>query len=211
MDKTNILYLVVGWLSGILGQIIFWWNSRCHRKNDVEILILSELKDIAFRLSCACHRIQTHFGFENRETLEWLKSKYLKYGGESSRGTIEAIDKLLEYPDEHIRQAAGLMGADEQTGLSIKKISLSLTDSVVTNLSLFDMRFQKRVIDIRYQINVLNQEIENAEYYHRLTFDPSRMKVNAQAIRENIETIYINIPHISRMIIEKIEEILDKK
>jgi len=210
MEQNNIIYITIGWLLGVLSQIIVSVNAKYRKRQDVKTLLFSELRDIAFRLSAGCYTIQAHFGIENKETLTWLKSKHIKYGDESSRKTIEAIERMLKYTDEQIQKGAILLKANEGIGLSLKKFAFSSADSIIESLSLFNSEFQRDIIEIKFQINALNQEIENAEYYHRLTFVPSNMETNAEAIKGNIKAIYMRVVDMSKQIVMKIEEVLEK-
>jgi len=59
------------------------------------------------------------------------------------------------------------------------------------------------------QMNILNEENENAMFHFRLTFDASCMETNKDIIQANLKSAYTNIGKRCRDIVEKIGKILE--
>lgn len=78
----------------------------------------------------------------------------------------------------------------ENIGLSLKTYSLPFIESIVEHLSIFNSKFQRDILEVREQINILNEEVENAMFYFRLTLDTSCMNTNKDIIRSNINNSY---------------------
>jgi hypothetical protein len=209
MEKISVEYVALGWLFGILSQIVILWNIRSHNKKDVRVLIFSELKDTAFRLTASCHKIQAHLGITDKETLAWRAAMYRKYGDESTNKINNELDeKLKEVTNEQVKLASYILKAEKTMGLSLKKCQLFSTGSMLDNLHLFNAKFQKNLIDIKFLINVLNEEIENGIYFHRLTFDASAMNINGDIIFGNMKSAYEKIMKIEKQIVDKIDAFL---
>ncbi|MCK5580315.1 MAG: hypothetical protein KAJ18_03490 [Candidatus Omnitrophica bacterium] len=209
MDKTNSLYLVLGWLGAILSQIIIWWNVRCHKKRDACLLLFSELRDIASRLIATYSKIQIHLGEHDKEALTWRSVMSKKYADKQTWAIFKEFDeKIKSATDEEIKLASQILKADGEISLSLKEYQLFSSNYILENLSLFDSAFQKKILDIKFQVNVFNEEVKNAIYFYRLTFDVSSMNVNKDTILENMRSTYLTLMKISRDITEKIDGVL---
>lgn len=101
-----------------------------------------------------------------------------------------------------------MLKAAENIILSLKTYSLPFIESILEHLSVFDSKFQRDILEVRDQISILNEEIENAMSYSRLTFDPSSMDTNKDIISTNINSSYNNIGERCRIIVDKINKIL---
>lgn len=55
--------------------------------------------------------------------------------------------------------------------MSFKKFPLSVIDANISNTYLLDNHFLTQLLDIRFQVNVLNEEIEIAYNDRNLTFN----------------------------------------
>ncbi|MBL7130425.1 MAG: hypothetical protein ISS45_03330 [Candidatus Omnitrophica bacterium] len=189
----EIVYIFCGWILGLLGQPIVSKIEKYYRRNDLKIAIYSELKNLGVRLAAVCYKIEMHLGIRDKSTLRWVKSIYERYRVDYPKGLSEAIEKLLQSPDEQFNIATNLFKGDETIGLSLKTYSLPFSESIVEHLSIFNSKFQRDIFEIRAQISILNEEVENAMFYFRLTFDPSCMNTNKDIIRSNINNGYKEI------------------
>lgn len=199
------------WVNTILGCIIPWYQKKSDRKI-LKVAIFSELKNLKIKLVGACYLIQMALGdSEARVTLRWLKNIYEKnLTGDWPKELLEAMDKIQEIPDELYNTLAGSFKASKDSCLNIKKYSLPFIESVSGQLSIFDSGFQRAILEIRDQLNFLNGEIENLQFYYRLTFNPESMDRNKDIIRANINKGYKEIIKRCSFIVDKIDKILDK-
>ena len=88
-------------------------------------------------------------------------------------------------------------------------MTLPYITSILSDLSVFDSLFQNSIVEIYSQINIFNEEIEIARYYYQLTFNPSCMDVNKDIINGNLKDCYNNIQNRVRLIVDKINIILE--
>ncbi|MCK5580274.1 MAG: hypothetical protein KAJ18_03280 [Candidatus Omnitrophica bacterium] len=101
------------------------------------------------------------------------------------------------------------MKAKKDAGLSLKKCQLFSEGFVLDKLSLFNSKFQKDIIDIKFKVKVLNEEIENGMYFHRLAFDASSMSANSCVISQNMEDIYKRVMDMTKRMVDKIDAVLE--
>jgi len=208
MENNNLLYVFLGWSLAIAGQVVTDSIRKDYKKRDLKVLIFSELKDIGFRLGAVRSKIQTHLGIKDRKAYEQLRTIYQKFGTDEK--DVQVIDEFLKATDEQIEVVTNLNKAKEGIGLSLKKYSLFSTGSILDNLHLFDSAFQRDILEIKFQMSIFNEEVENAMFYHRLTFDPTAVGANKDIIHKNVNDICMNIISVCERIITKIENALEK-
>lgn len=204
----DILYIIFGWLLGLLSQPIASRIEKYYRRNDVKTAIFSELKNLLVRLAATCMKIETHLGTKDKESLRWLKAIYEEYRIECPKKILDAMEKILQAPDEQFKIATQYLQAGEESGLGLRKFSLPFTDSILENLSVFDPKFQSSILEIRTQVGFLNEQVEEGIFYFRLTFDPDAMKVNSNRIKGNMDTYYRQIGDGCKRLVVKIQNIL---
>jgi len=201
---VQILYILFGWLLGLLSQPI---ASRVE-KYFKRILIDSELRGLIFRLAVISHRLQDHLGSVDKSSIEWLKNICQKYGSQCSSEFLQSLDGLSAATLEQIQIMTDCLRAPEGMGISVKPFPPPFSDSGLQQLWILDKGAQEFVLDIKSQVAILNDEIEGARFYHRLTFDPSSMEINEQIIRQNLRNRYEQVRRKCRFIADRIEKYL---
>jgi hypothetical protein len=207
--EQEIYYILFGWLLGLLSAPIASILEKYYKRNDLKRAIFSDLKNIAVRLAATCQSIQAHRGTRNKESLAWIKGVYEKYRLDTPQTSIDNINRLLSASDEDFAIVSSLMKGANNTGLSLKTFSLPYLESVLSELFLFETKFQMQILGIRSQIDILNEDIENVLYYHRLTFDSSAVGKNKDNILDNINGGHAEIERRCRLIVDKIITVVD--
>jgi hypothetical protein len=210
LEDIKLLYAFLGWSSAILSQTIIEKIKVASKRRNLKILVFSELKDIGFRLASVCSKLQTHLGIKDREAFERLRTIYKKFGPKSVQKDIQVMDEFLKATDDQIKTVTLLGKSAQGIGLSLKKYALFSTGSILENLYLFDSEFQRDILDIKFQMNVFNEEIDSANFYHRLTFDPAAMGTNGDLVRGNLSGIYKNLISVSTALVNKIEILVER-
>ena len=204
----EISYIILGWLLGLLSPPIVSRIERYFKRKGLKVAIFSDLKNLIVRLSITCYGIQMHLGCEDKSTLQWLKTIYEKYCPTRARA-LEAINELLNVPPEQFNEIASFTKSDANTSLSLKTCSMPFIESVLEQLSVFDSKFQANIFEIRSQLSILNQEIEEAVFYHRLTFDSLCMDTNANVIKNNLKNSYNHIQERCKIVVDKVDKVLE--
>jgi len=204
----GILYTIFGWLLGLLSQPIVSRIEKYYKRGDVKTAIFSELKNLLVRLAGTCMKIEAHLGTKDKESLRWLKAIYEEYRVECPQNILDAMDKLLQVPDDQFKKAVQYLQAGENDGMGLRRFSLSFTDSILESLSVFDPKFQSDILEIRTQVGFLNELVEDAMFYFRLTFDPDAIKINSEPIRNNMNNCYRQVGDGCRRLVEKIQKVL---
>jgi hypothetical protein len=195
MDETlaNVLFLFLGWLLGLLSPIIVDANKRRRENREVRVALQTELKELKFRLACVVYFVEMRFGEVNRKFLEWLHPIVKDYSGlNPSDSILKSIESQLDLNDQQINALAEHSKAAPEGGLSLKKYAVPLLESKFALLSAFDTQFQNRLMEIRTHLSLLNEEVDQARYYFRLTFDSGVTTDNHARAVDNLINCYRN-------------------
>jgi hypothetical protein len=203
----EFLYVILGWLLGLLTAPISFRIDRGYKQRDHQFAIYSELKNLEVRLASLSFQINTHLGTLDKSSLLWIRDIYKKYGYNS---VTPEMEKVFNLSDEEFKVVMNTRKATENISLGFKTLSLPVMDALLGDISIFDMEFQRKLLELRSQIDILNQEIEYCMQHFFLTFDPSSMNINASSLNTNIKNSHQQILERCKIVIEKIEEIIVK-
>ncbi len=207
----DIVYIILGWLLGLLTSPLALRIERKYRQKDYKFAIFSELKIFAARSNMVFFKIRKHLGTLDKSSLEWIVKTYKQYDPDINQELINVTKELLETSDEEFENKMNRFKAAENISLGLKTFSLPLTDSLLENISILDSEFQRKILEIKAQVDMLNQEIENSKYYFNLTFNPESLSINKDVLRTNIKSSYNMIQEKCKYIVGLISEITNSK
>lgn len=206
----ELLYIILGWLFGLLSPTIISKIGEPYRKRRLFKAISSELNDLKFRAALANFRLVKGYGQINSEYLEWLRSHIEDYkGNEPTEATLGLVSKLLECDDNQLESLGTELQENEGVGVSLKTYNVSFLNSHIENVELFPINLQTIVHELLNLINIHNQEVVKANEVLMMTFDSSMSNENHVRLKSGLKSSYINLSTIYKRIINKIDNILE--
>ena len=160
MSGEKIIYFLIGWLSALFNPLLVDVYKKYQNRKKLKKSFGIELDDVRERLVFVVFKIVSKFGKYDRELLTWVHSNLkdtLEIHNISGEKYPEVIERLSELSDQDLKDIDANQKAVEGNSLSLKKINLPLVDSKLDSLSLFDLEFQRKLLDIRIQINRLSK------------------------------------------------------
>ena len=204
-----MIYLLLGWLLGLLSPQIAERIKRYYQKQDLKCGIFSELKEVKVRLVSTVYLLTKKVGTYDKELIEWVKKNLEGYEGSyPTKRILKNLKKLSSQVDNKQLKTIQLLYEDEESGLSLKKFFLPFLESKMGSLPVFGNEFRTLVFEIRSQIQILNEEIDNAQFYFRKTFDSSMSAENHKIVRLNLKSCYNNIAKQAQPIAERINKLI---
>ena len=105
-----IALIFVGWLLGLFGTIIIDAIRKRYQKEDIRTAIISELKEIQYRLACSVYLLNRRFGTINKQLLSWTSQILKSYSGAYSDGLVlEALERQLKLSDEQLEPSVPMI------------------------------------------------------------------------------------------------------
>ncbi len=197
----KIALIFIGWLFGLLGPTIIDVIKKQGQKREIQAGIKSELIGIQYLLASAVYSINNRFGTLDKNLLSWALHIFKKYDGVyADSRLLEAIKSQLTLNEEQLAALGKTMKSGESRALILRKHATPFLDYHIGNLSMFPLSFQSPVLEIKAQLRLLNDRIEDSYLYFRMTFEPNIGSNNYDAVRQNIEDCYKSIAEKSRTI-----------
>lgn len=145
------------------------------------------------------------FGTIDRTYLEWVRSAVRSYSGANPKDPIlGVVERQLGLPDDQIAALAQHERASSEGALSVKKYALPLLDTRVASLWELEEKLQNHLLEVRANLDLLNEEVDQARYYFGLTFE-SLGEENRRRVDTNLMGCYLNIARRAKILVEKID------
>jgi hypothetical protein len=208
MTIGTIGAIILGWLLGLLSPIIVATVQRHYRHREIRSGIIGELGELRFRMAAAVWLFEGRFGTYDRTMLNWLVSVLESYkGATDATRLLDNVKKQAAYDDKTLQALAAHQKAKLGGGLNVKKYLVPYLDANVGELGVFDEESRAAILDIRAQLDLFNEEVDEARLNFRMTFeitDPG----NHEAVVQNVENCYRNLGQMAKQIADRISSVL---
>jgi hypothetical protein len=213
VNIMKLLYLILGWLFGLLSPLIVNLIRRAYSKKELFNAIRTEIKECQIRVLYVTNLLGFRCGKFDKEFLNWCLSYFQNYKGvESIEDAIESIEYFLSVKDEDIENVLALKRAMEKNhGLSLKKFYLPFLDSKIDEVSFFNIELQNIIYDIKSRLQLINEEIDSTIAYFHMTFDSSMSHENHDIVKKELIRIYITLQEQLIILVKKMDNFIDYK
>jgi hypothetical protein len=137
--------------------------------------------------------------------LDWVLPVLENYKGPNPAEEIaDLVRKNIELSDDQVAELAKIKIISKGKGLSLKKYHLQYLEARLADLGGFDEKSQALLLNIRGKVDLYNQEVDEARFYFKLTYDAGISSQNHKSAIENLEEMYRHIAKLDRDIVERI-------
>jgi len=207
--QRQMFFLLAGWILGILSSIIVEWIKKYLDRMEARKAIRIELSEVKTRLTANVFQIELGFGTYDRDLLKWLQPNAKEFTEIHPKENILAlIDEQLSWPSGQIALYAKGKRKPPGTSLKCREIGVPFLESRIGNLSMFDANQQRLLLEIRFQISVINDDVKRARRYHELTFGSGVADSNMRIVNSNLDSTHLDISRVSRKVVDRINEFL---
>jgi len=96
------------------------------------------------------------------------------------------------------------MKPDKSKAITLRKYTTPFLDFRIGSLSMFPPSYQLKLFEIKSQLGLLNDRIEDSKFYYRMTFEPNISTENYDTMCYELEQCYKNIADKSKTIADSI-------
>jgi hypothetical protein len=206
LDK--FLWLLLGWLLGMLSPGIAARISRKHRQAEVVAAAFGELQELQYMMGVVAYRIRGHLADVSDTFLDWLIPVVKEYDGPEADPKLPGIleESRRELTEEQRRQIH-LQLRRPGAGLGLKEYSLPLVVAMTTELSICPLPFQRGALRTVNQLDRYNQHVTYVRSQFEKTFDPGITGENRQAVLSNLDRGYTELAEMAQRIADSIATI----
>lgn len=209
----EIIYILLGWLFGILSPGITNHISNYYKKKELEKVIIGELKDLKKRLVFLPFRINLDYDTVDKKLIDWTIKETQNYKEldltDDFKDGLEKIKIFINNKD-HFKdlELFNSLRKKDKPAFHFKKMITSTIDSNLINIGVLDDKLLIKLLDIKFQVNAFNEEIQNINEYLKMTFNSNITDVNHQIISREIDIKNSLISEKAILIVKKINCIL---
>lgn len=203
MEK--LLFILFGWLLGLLAPAISERIKRRYQREEIRAAIEVELYEIRYRLAGSVYVINQRHGTIDKDVLRWILPIFKGYkGAYASPRLLKVLDSHLNLSDEQLYAIGEHFKSDGTHALTFRHFSTPFLDTHIGSLRLFSPKFQVALLEIKTQISILNEQVEEAKDYKEKTFALNLSDENYDSVKNDLERTYRQICDRSRSIVDGI-------
>lgn len=208
-----LLFLILGWLLGILSPLILNKIKKKYHKEDLKQAIFSELKEIRTHLVILVFLLSEKNGTFCKKLLSWIVP-YLEEDKENllTQNMLPNIEKLEKRGEDELLEAAEYIKLIQSNqDLTLRQFNTHFIDTAISEITVLKLNFQRKLCEIKRDIDILNEEIAEIKWMSKQTFNSSISQINYRIIQSNLKDAYINFEGMVRRTIKKIDNLLKMK
>jgi hypothetical protein len=212
METHPLLMLVVGWLLGLVAPLV---SDRITegRQTRKELIpgVRSDLIELQFKLGSLRYCLAIRFGTYNEEFLKWLKPIVDDYNRiYPDEKVFTEIDERLKMTDAQLTALAQALQDDaSKAGISLRKYDTAFIESQLDKLGRLDVETHRLILVIRSRLGYLNEMVDEARVYLRLTFE-NISDANHEQVVNNINGVYRVYGENARDLVDLIRHALQR-
>jgi hypothetical protein len=203
----SLKLLLLGWLLGILGGPISDRIRRRYSAHDLRKACITELLELRYTMASCVHLFRSRLGTLDRDLLEWLEPIEAQYEGpDKDPRALTGLQELKAMSPETLAAAMAASRAN-LSALSLKQYSVSFLDSQLANLSILPFDLQQRLLQVKDQLSLFNQDVDFLNGQAALTFEGNLGGANYATVQQNLINGYEKLASRAKGIADAITSI----
>lgn len=209
MTIETVGAIFLGWLLGLLSPAIVSRIQSHYREREIRKSIITELTDLRFRMAGAAWIFEARFGSWDRNFMNWLIPILKNYQGPNNNiELLNSLQKLVVLDDDSLRKMAIHQKARPEGALNVKKYRVPYLDANIGQLGVFSEQSRAAILDVRAQLDIFNEEVDEARLHYKFTFELKDSANHALAV-QSVQSCYKNLGQIARHIADRIGKVLE--
>lgn len=194
----------MGWLLGLLAPVITD-AIRSRRENERgRQAVRGELRELGNTLALAAYAVRTDQGTADRKFLEWLKFDMERFSISTDLQRVtENLRHLVALTDAELVQLSAKISMNPSKATMLQRYSVPLLDSRVNALWSFETSFQRKLLEIKHHMALLEDLVDRSRKYFDLTFTKLEGD-NHRLVAENLKQTCYEYGRRAELLVGKI-------
>lgn len=206
----EIGYIILGWLFGLLSPQIVDSIRLKYRQRNIAQAVATEARDLQYRLAIVSFLIAQRYGTINRSYLSWLEPVLEQYqGNEPSKAVKDLVFFLRDASDDTFAAMIAASRAEADMGLTLKRYSVSFIENHLPDITSFPTGYQSHIHEFRNHFIILNQEIDGALQYQKMTWDSSMTEENHLRLTQELIRRYAGLQDIFKRVCDCLQPLIE--
>ena len=206
----QFIYIIFGWLLGLLAPSIVERIRRLYRTNDLIDAINAELHEHTYLMAIVAYQLNKYSGKLTDEFLDWFESIVTNYKGEEPSKSIEEIIPLLREIPQAKRYDEFHPNGDDGKGVGLMEYNLPLLNIHLNEIALLPIKSQTSLLRILKKQGLYNQRVVFLKQQLEKTFSPLS-DTNHEIVLKTLKAGYLDLAKDSKKIAELASQQVKKK
>lgn len=202
----DILLILLGWLLGALTPGITDAIRRPKYRSELLMALRAELYELRYKLAMVAHNMRGRTGTLTEASLELTRTILLGYKGSALDAEFqETLSKLF---DLGLPQYIALSNSRKGKGSPYPvPYELPFLEAHLQDLGVFDPRTQERVLRMRAEFHLFNEQVKQVQVFHDRSFTLTGQ--NYQLNADNYEGGLEKLPYRAEALIREMNAVID--
>lgn len=215
IDPSDSIVLILGWALGLLTTIILDTYRDWRESTITRPALLEELHELRQRLVHHVFLIKDRHGVVDHEFITWAQSALKQYRGvnvDSTASLVQNLATLLDLPKEEVDVIAQAtkQQKDSHRQIGLRKHSLPMLEANIGAIRNLDPILRGKILEIKTRVDFLNELIDEARYYFKLSFESGITSDNYNIANQNLIGTYVFYAARAKNIVDLIGKIPEK-
>jgi hypothetical protein len=189
------LTLLLGWFLGLLTPGIVDAIRRPKERRELATGLRIELGELRQRVALHGWYVRSRHGLHTKENIQWALDA-VNSGPTTGHLKAESLDALRHLANSTVEDLTRLNAYNKSKraslALSVPRIEAPFMTTHLGRLTLFSAETQRQLLLINAQVNLFNEQVEQATEFFKMTFSAdseenfNRIETNATASEERI-------------------------
>ncbi|MDF3024724.1 MAG: hypothetical protein K0R10_2085 [Alphaproteobacteria bacterium] len=189
---------------GLFSQVIIDLYRKNRDAKETLRSVVIELNELQYKLAVTTYTMDLKYGRLEKDFIITLQDILNGYKGlHKTRNIKKLIDLQSELPDEKIKEFCDTQLAENGDGSLLKKIPTPFLDSKISSLGLVKEKFRNQLLEIKANIGMLNEIIDDSRYFFNLTYQNISPENHDKAVKA-VNDSYLNYSKRAKFIISLI-------
>ena len=209
---TELISLVVGWFLGIAGTLgVERYDQRQRRRRFLAGLRI-EFARLQAGMAVLYWNLTDREGAITREEIDWVMSRTRRAVDDEGVSSFRAnFARAESFSDADIAALRQVGQRRKQLAVSLRTYQLPFLDTNVSEIAnLDDPETVASIFNVKHQVNMFNEIVDETREFHRMTFDSSLEKDNHERVSMLVEGGYTAIRNRAKWTADSVESSLQK-
>jgi hypothetical protein len=205
--------VLFGWILGITGTLGVERYNEWKRRRRFVAGVRIELARLQAGMAVIFWNLSDREGAIGREEIKWVTSRTERAVDDEAVASFRAnFSKASDFSDDYIAALKAAGRKRKQQAVSLRTYTLPFLEANLSELaSIADPPTVSSLLNVRTQLNIYNEVVEETRGFHRMTFDSSLTPENHQKVLTLVEGGYGALLKRAKWIADHLESALSSK
>lgn len=184
----KVLLIILGWAFGIFSPILVQAISSRREVDAIKASVISELDELCYQVLGAVFLIDLRARNTSKEDMRWQLSLFESYSEKPLvENAIKYLRQAIQCEGDQLKEVMDKFDGESKKGLALKKHHAPLIEANFPKFQYLKKDMQCRLLEINLRINILNQIVDEYNFFYQATFREANFGPGYDGVLRNID------------------------